>query len=418
MYALVDATSFYASAEKVFDPSIRQKPVVVLTNNDGCICAVCPIAKRLNIPKFGPYFKIKHYLAQHGVVIRSSNYELYADLSERMMTVIARFCDNQQIYSIDECFLQFKAFNSMIDDWHQYGQQIRKAVWRETCLPVGVGFASTVTLAKAANHASKKLSGFDGVAVIDNEQVRQNILKRMKVSEVWGVGSRLSKKMQVMGIITALDLANQDAKHMRRQFSVLVERTINELNGVSCMSWDDVKEPKQEIFSTRSFGHKVTDYNALKSALVSHVNIVARKLRQQNSQAKKLYVFAHSSQHQANYYKQSTMVQFPQATSNSLIMANAVVNALPNIYREGVLFYKCGVGAIELESNQFRQSDLFIPDSNNEKLMACFDAINNRYGQGTLQIATESSVEQWQMKREFLSPRYTTNWREIPRIYC
>ena len=418
MYALVDATSFYASAEKVFDPSIRHKPVVVLTNNDGCICAVCPIARKLNIPKFGPYFKIKHYLAQHGVVIRSSNYELYADLSERMMEVTARFCDNQHVYSIDECFLYFKQFTSLIKDWHDYGYQIRKAVWRETRLPVGVGIASTPTLAKAANHAAKKLPGYNGVAVIDSEQSRQNILAKMAVSEVWGIGSRLSNKLMIMGINTALDLSNQCAKQMRKQFSVVVERTINELNGIACLSWDEVKEPKQEIFSTRSFGQRVTDYQVLKSAMVSHVNIVARKLRQQNSLVKKLYIFAHSSQHQDNYYKQSVIVQFTQATNNTLVLANAVTKALPSIYRQGVLFYKCGVGAVALESNRYRQPDLFSPDVNNDSLMQCFDMVNRRYGQGTLSMATENNQQDWQMKRPYLSPRYTTKWSDIPKIIC
>jgi len=183
MYALVDAVSYYASAEKVFDPSIRNKPVVVLTNNDGCICAVCPIARKLGIPKFIPYFKIKWFLQKHGVVVRSSNYELYADLSERMMNVISRFCDNQYVYSIDESFLHFKNYGC-ISDWHKYGNEIRKAVWRERRLPVGVGFGVTPTLAKAANHAAKKLSGYNGVAVIDSNQTSKEILNRMSVTDV------------------------------------------------------------------------------------------------------------------------------------------------------------------------------------------------------------------------------------------
>lgn len=203
MYALVDAVSFYASAEKVFDPAIRSKPVVVLTNNDGCVCAICPIARRLNIPKFGPYFKVKHLLEQNNVVIRSSNYELYADLSDKMMNIIARFCDTQHIYSIDESFLHFDGYTSLIKDWHEYGHTIRRTVWRETKLPVGVGFGPTPTLAKAANHAAKKLSGFNGVAVINSEQTRQAILQRMSCEDVWGIGRRLAKKLKIMNIHTA-----------------------------------------------------------------------------------------------------------------------------------------------------------------------------------------------------------------------
>lgn len=184
MYALVDAVAFYASAEKVFDPAIRSKPVVVLTNNDGCICAVCPIARRLNIPKFAPYFKVKQLLAQNNVVIRSSNYELYADLSDKMMNVIGRFCDVQHVYSIDESFLHFNGYTPVINDWFAYGHTIRRTVWRETKLPVGVGFGSTATLAKAANHAAKKLSGFNGVAVINCEASRKAILQRMSCQDI------------------------------------------------------------------------------------------------------------------------------------------------------------------------------------------------------------------------------------------
>jgi len=231
MYALVDAVAFYASAEKVFDPAIRSKPVVVLTNNDGCVCAVCPIARKLNIPKFGPYFKVKQLLEQNNVVVRSSNYELYANLSDRMMSVIGRFCDTQHVYSIDESFLHFNGYQPLINDWQAYGQLIRRTVWRETKLPVGVGFGPTPTLAKAANHAAKKLTGFNGVAVIDDEVSRRTILQRMQCQDVWGVGKRLAKKLALMDIHTAWQLAEQSPKTIRRQFSVVLERTINELNG-------------------------------------------------------------------------------------------------------------------------------------------------------------------------------------------
>ncbi len=227
MYALVDAVSYYASAEKVFDPSIRNRPVVVLTNNDGCICAVDPIARKLGIPKFVPYFKIRNFLVKHNVVVRSSNYELYADLSERMMNVIGRFCDNQYVYSIDESFLYFKNFNSLIKDWHKYGHDIRRTVWRETRLPVGVWFGTTPTLAKAANHAAKKLDGYNGVAVINDDRSRKEILEKMSLTDVWGIGSKLGKRLSILGIKNASELANQSSKVIRSQFSVVVEKTVN-----------------------------------------------------------------------------------------------------------------------------------------------------------------------------------------------
>lgn len=418
MYALVDAVAFYASAEKVFDPTIRNKPVVVLTNNDGCICAVSPEARKLNIPKFEPYFKLKSYLNQHNVVVRSSNYELYADLSSRMMNVIGRFSDNQYIYSIDESFLHFKGFSSLIDDWHQYGQDIRLAVWRETKLPVGVGFGITPTLSKAANHAAKKLEGFRGIAVIDDKHSANEILSRMKVTDIWGIGSRLGKKLNLMRIFTAQDLANQSPKNMRKLFSVVVERTVEELNGKVCLSWDEVKQDKQEIFSTRSFGNRVTDIHSLKSSLITHCAIVGKKLRKQASLTNRLVIFAHSSPHDDNFYKRSFLYDFPVPTSDSRILANAVNDVILQLFTPGVLFYKAGIGAIDLVSEQYLQEDLFTPSLDNKALMKSIDTINMMFGRGTISLASEQQTKSWAMKREFLSPRYTTRWRDIPRVTC
>ncbi|PKH87657.1 Y-family DNA polymerase [Colwellia sp. Bg11-28] len=418
MYALVDAVSFYASAEKVFDPSIRNKPVVVLTNNDGCICAVCPIARRLGIPKFIPYFQVKSLLEKHGVVVRSSNYELYADLSERMMNVIGRFCDNQYIYSIDESFLYFDHYESCIKDWHEYGHKIRKAIWKETRLPVGVGFGETATLSKAANHAAKKLSSFNGVAVINSAVSRDEILKRMAVDEVWGIGRKISKRLGLEGINNAAQLAEQDPKHIRKQFSVVTERTVNELNGISCLSWDEVKSPKKEIFSTRSFGQRITTKNELRSALVTHAAIVGRKVRRQNSLIKKLMIFASNSPYDDLYYKQAMVFPFIIATENTCEMASAVNQVIDSIYKAGIKFYRCGVGAIELNSKTFIQPDLFMPDHTNSNVMKCLDNVNHRYGDSTLKLAAEGHHEKWQMRRAFLSPQYTSQWRDIPKIQC
>ncbi|EGI73587.1 error-prone repair protein UmuC [Pseudoalteromonas distincta] len=418
MYALVDAVSFYASAEKVFDPAIRSKPVVVLTNNDGCVCAICPIARRLNIPKFGPYFKVKHLLEQNNVVIRSSNYELYADLSDKMMNIIARFCDTQHIYSIDESFLHFDGYTSLIKDWHEYGHTIRRTVWRETKLPVGVGFGPTPTLAKAANHAAKKLSGFNGVAVINSEQTRQAILQRMSCEDVWGIGRRLAKKLKIMNIHTAWDLAQQNPRAMRRAFSVVVERTVSELNGITCLNWGDVRQDKREIYSTRSFGERICEPTALKTALINHVTTVANKLRAQRSLTHQLYIFAASGAHENRYYKKSFVYKFPSPTNDTCVMANAVSEVFNKIYQPGIRFYKCGVGAVELISEQFQQNDLFNKSPDNPKLMQCLDTINNRYGKGMLSLASSKLNDRWHMNRDFLSPQYTTRWRDIPKIYC
>ncbi len=417
MYALVDAVSFYASAEKIFDPAIRNRPVVVLTNNDGCICAVCPIARRLGVPKFKPYFQVKNFLIANHVVVRSSNYELYAQVSEKMMNVIARFCDSQHIYSIDESFLNFTRYRC-IENWFDYGVKIRRAVWQETRLPVGVGFGSTPTLAKAANHAAKKLDGFNGVAVIDNENIRRAILSRMLVTDVWGIGQRLGKRLNLLGIKTAWQLACQPAKAMRTQFNVHVERTINELNGMVCLNWDEVKHSKKEVFSTRSFGLRVTREHELKSALISHGMIVARKIRKQQSLIKRLLVFAASSPFDNHFYKKSISYDFALATDNSLVITQAIAELLDDIYQPGVSFHRCGVGALDIESACYHQQNLFFTEQNNPSLMACLDRVNQRYGQGTLRIAAEGKKQKWAMKRNFLSPRYVSHWQDIPKIIC
>lgn len=419
MYALVDAVSFYASAEKVFDPSIRNKPVVVLTNNDGCICAVCPIARKLGIPKFVPYFQIKNLLHKNNVVVRSSNYELYADLSERMMNVISMYCDDQYIYSIDESFLLFKNYGSLIKDWHKYGHEIRRAIWKETKLPVGVGFGTTSTLAKAANHAAKKLKGYNGVAVIDSPNSAKEILEKMDVGDVWGIGRKIAKRLQQQDITTAFQLSAMSAKAIRKEFSVVTERTVNELNGISCLSWDEVREPKQQIFSTRSFGQRILDIHVLQAALAKHAAIVAKKLRHQSSLVKKLVIFASSSPHDDdNYYKQSIVYKYPVATDNDSDLARAISEVINDIFKPGVKFYRCGIGAVELESRRFQQTDLFMPDNSNPALMKCLDKINKRYGQGTLKLGAEGKSQAFAMRREFLSPQYTTRWKDIPKITC
>jgi DNA polymerase V len=214
------------------------------------------------------------------------------------------------------------------------------------------------------------------------------------------------------------DLAKQNPKAMRKKISVMTERTVNELNGISCLSWDDVKEPKKEIFSTRSFGQRISDYHVLNAALANHATIVAKKLRQQSSQVKKLRVFASSSPHDDYYYKQTIVYPFTIPTDNTSQLAHAVSLVLPKIYQSGISFYRCGVGAIELANKQYQQGDLFDSDKSNPKLMACFDQINKRYGAGSIGVASAGQTEKWNMKRYFLSPQFTTNWRHIPKIKC
>lgn len=418
MYALIDANSFYASAEKVFDPSIRDKPVVVLTNNDGCICAMCPRAKASGVKKFVPYHTVKAQLARHACVIRSSNYELYDDLSAKMMDVLSHFAPAQHVYSIDECFLFFDQYTPA-EPWLVYAQRMQQAVWRQLRLPVGVGIGSTPTLAKVASHAGKKLGTANGVAVIVSSQQRQWALQQMACAEVWGIGQRIAKRLAVMGITTAWQLAQQDPKAMRKQFSVEIERTVRELNGEACQHWDAVRAAKQQIFSTRAFGEKVTDRHSLRQSLAWHAEKVAAKCRRQGSVVKALQIFARSNPFNNDpYYQRSVVHRFTVPTMDTRQLVQAASQAAEHIFKAGIIFHKSGVGAIELVQDEFIQTDLFEPSQDKPALMHCLDRVNERYGAYTMGVAAKGITPKWSMRRHFLSPQYTTAWRDIPKITC
>jgi nucleotidyltransferase/DNA polymerase involved in DNA repair/S1-C subfamily serine protease len=277
MFALVDANSFYCSAEQVFRPDLRGKPIVILSNNDGCIVASNRQAKELGIPKFSPYFKVQKECELKGVIAFSSNYELYSDLSSKMMNVIGRFAPEQFVYSIDESFLSFERTSAAISCLIKHGQTLRKAVWKECRLPVCVGFGSTLTLAKLANHLAKKNRDLNGVCLLESQHTIEQHLKSIDVGDVWGIGRRLTKRMQFMGINTAYDLMKRPPALLRKDFNVEVERTCRELNGEICKKWDFVKADKQQIFSTRSVGERITEIDSLRQALVKHAGIASRK---------------------------------------------------------------------------------------------------------------------------------------------
>ena len=421
MYALCDVNSMYASCEKVFDPSIRNKPVVVLTNNDGCVCAACDIAKARGVgKKFVPYFQVKKELEKAGAVIRSSNYELYAELSQRMMDTCAQFAPDIHIYSIDECFLFYgQNATTPSEEWLELAKSIKEAVWQHVRLPIGVGFGATPTLAKAANHAAKKIEGFHGVAVINDEPSRKYILSNMALTDIWGIGSRLAKRLRFMGVKTALDLASLNPIQVRKEFSILVESTVRELNGEIRHNWDDVRAPKKEIYSTRSFGQRITCQQQLKLAFATHAEIVATKLRKQKSLTHRIIVFASNSPHDKEaYYKQSVLIPLAVPTNDTSNIIKATQLALPKIYRQGVNFYRCGVGLVELQRESEFQYDLFNASTDNKELMNCMDNINAKYGRGTVHLAAKGIEQKFAMRRAFLSPQYTTRWRDIPKISC
>jgi DNA polymerase V len=418
MFALVDANSFYCSAEQVFRPDWRGKPIIVLSNNDGCIVAANRQAKEAGIQKFLPYFQVKALCARRGVIACSSNYELYADLSSKMMNIIGRYAPEQHVYSIDESFLSFKNTYPAIKCLRTQGQIIRRAVWKEARLAVCVGIGETLTLAKIANHAAKKIEGYNGVCFIGNEQERVSILQRIPVGDVWGIGRRISKKLEVMNIRTAFQLASMPPALARKQFSIEIERTVRELNGQPCKVWDEVRADKKQIFSTRSVGERITDYESLLQALSKHVGIAAAKARKQGSNCKTMLLFASSSPHDERPVSYKAVIHFPCPTNCTLTLTKGMSDAALRLFRENVRYYRIGVGLIDLLSEKFNQFDLFNQPTSNPALMSTLDLINHRYGNDTVFLAAQGIEHKWAMRRDLLTPQYTTKWRCIPQIKC
>ena len=418
MFALVDANSFYCSAEQVFRPDWRGKPVIVLSNNDGMIVAANRQAKEAGIGKFLPYFKVKELCAQRGVIVCSSNYELYADLSSKMMNIIGRFAPEQHVYSIDESFLSFKNCYPAIKCLNTQGQLIRRAVWKETRLAVCVGIGETLTLAKIANHAAKKVKGYHGVCVINADQERVDILKQLVVGDVWGIGRRISKKLALMNIHTAYQLACMPPGLARKQFSIEVERTVRELNGQVCKLWDEARADKKQIFSTRSVGERITDFDSLLQALSKHVGIAASKARKQGSSCKTMLLFASNSPFDERPVSYKAIVHFPCPTNCAVELTKAMSEAAPKLFRDGVRYYKIGIGLIDLASEQYSQLDLFNPPTAKPALMLTLDHINQRYGSDTVFLAAQGIEHKWAMRRDLLTPQYTTKWLSVPHIKC
>ncbi|CSC95625.1 Error-prone repair protein UmuC [Vibrio cholerae] len=417
MYALVDANSFYCSCEQVFRPDLRNKPIVVLSNNDGCVVAANKQALQAGIKKFEPFFKVRDLCALKGVVAQSSNYELYADLSMKMMNVISRFAPDQHIYSIDESFLSFKRSAMPNSELYAHCVELRKTVWRECRLPVAVGVAKTLTLSKIANHAAKKL-GYQGVCVLDDREEVNQVLKQLPVSSVWGIGRQLTKRMMTMGITTAYDLANYGIDKIERNFSIDVVRTVRELNGEECLYWDNVRANKKQIYSTRSVGERITDLISLEQALIKHSCIAAKKARDQGSLCKTVMFFANTSPFDENPTNFKTIHEFEYSTNDSLHLSNIATKAAKELFKQGVRYYKIGVGLIQLIDEKHYQNDLFNQKPQNDELMNVFDGINRKYGTDTLFIAGQGIDQKWSMKREMLSPCYSTRWSDIPVIKC
>lgn len=421
VFALVDCNSFYASCEKLFDPKLADIPVVVLSNNDGCVVARSAEVKALGIPMGVPWFKIRDEAKRYGIVAFSSNYALYADMSNRVVEVLEGFSPNLEVYSIDESFLSLDGFPP--DSFEAYGREIRERVAKWLGLAVCVGIGPSKTLAKLANHCAKKnLAGSAGVCDFTrmSETELAALFERIDVGEVWGVGRKIDARLRDMEISTVAGLRNSDPETVRTKFSVVLERTVRELRGVSCLDLEETVPDKQQIMCSRSFGERIYERTELGEAVASYVSRAAEKLRAQDALAGALTVFVRTSPFNPKepQYQKTLTVPLPEATDDTLELVGWALRILKKIYRPGFAYQKAGCMLSDIRPRSMAQASLFAPESDgkSERLMAAMDAINGRWGRGTMRVAAEGVDKAWRMKRGKLSPRYTTEWTELPPV--
>ena len=417
-YALVDCNNFYVSCERVFNPALEGRMVVVLSNNDGCIVARSNEAKAAGIPMGAPYFKWRRLLEQNKAAVFSSNYQFYGDMSRRVMGSLAMFAPNMEVYSIDEAFLDLSDCSP--ESLTHLAAEMRQNILAWTGIPTSFGLAPTKTLAKIANHMAKKHS-HDGVFDMRCPKVQGAVMAHLPVEEIWGISSRLGQRLRALGIATAWQLRQADAQYIRRHFSVVAERMVLELRGQPCLALEQ-PAPRKNIMSSKSFGQLVTDLPALKEALANYTARACEKLRTQNSCAQGVYVFVTTNRHrrQDKQYRGSLASGFDMPTANTAEIMAQAERLLVRLYRDGYHYKKVGVMLLDTIPEGAHQGDLFACEQNpaNKKLMAVMDELNHAMGRDTVFHLAQGGQKQnhrWQMRRDKRSPCYTTKWAELPQ---
>ncbi|MCX5508222.1 translesion error-prone DNA polymerase V subunit UmuC [Pseudomonas sp. BJa3] len=417
VFALIDCNSFYASCERVFRPDLAKTPIVVLSNNDGCVIARSYDAKPY--VKMGePYFQAKEKLRHHGIVAFSSNYALYGDMSERVMSLIESMVPAAEVYSIDECFADLTGVQGSLT---QFGRDVRAKVLRCTGIPVGVGIARTKTLAKLANHTAKRLQAHTGGVVdITDDFKRDWVLRNTEVKEVWGIGRRMTAHLEAMGIRTAMDLAKADPQMLRDKFSVVVEKTARELAGTPCLELDEADPPKQEICCSRMFGKRLTELAPIKQAVATYTARAAEKLRDQGSVCKRMRVSIRTGMFNPDEakYARGALVELPYPTNDTLLLTRAATEAVGQVYRSGFRYSKAEVLLMDLRQPGEFSDDLFAvtQPAACDRLMSMLDEINGKYGRGTMRTASVPDTPDWGMRREMMSHSYTTRIDQLWRV--
>lgn len=422
--ALIDGNNFYCSCERVMRPSLVGRPLVVLSNNDGCVISRSQEAKALGIKMAAPWFTVRHLAQTHGLVALSTNFPLYGDLSSRMMNVVGQFSPAQEIYSIDESFLDL---HGLPEDGQAIGQQIRQRVLQWVGIPTCVGIGPTKTLAKLANQLAKKYPALQGVCDLSAlpEARRNKALASMAVGDVWGIGRQLAPKLAAKGIITALDMARADTEMLRRAFSVTVSRTAEELRGHACLHLDDMPAPRQQILVSRSFGQPVTTFDDLSQAISTFVGKAAEKLRRQASVAGTLQVFIRTSHfRQGPQHNGAIVLPLPHPGDSTPALTRLALQGLRHIYQQRVPYTRAGVCLVDLSpaSALSTQQDLFMPDdtpAHDNRLSATLDNINKRFGKSSLHMASAlpTATSRWQPQQQRMTPACTTDWQQIIDVW-
>lgn len=420
MFALVDCNNFYASCEKLFRPDLKHTPVVVLSNNDGCIVARSREAKEIGFKMGMPYFQAKEMIDRHGVEVFSSNYELYADISRRVMETLEAITPAIEIYSIDEAFVDLTGMDANFD-LLTYGQMLRDTVLKHTGISVGVGIAQTKTLAKLANNAAKTYPKTGGVVVLTDKQRQEKLMRIMPVGEVWGIGRRISQQLEDMGIKTIKDFVDYDTSSIRKKFSVVLERTQRELRGTPCFALDEEPATKQQIVCSRSFGERITSLTLLSEAVSSYTARACTKLRNEGVTAKSITVFCRTSPFadREPYYSNSATVELPYPSDNTTSFLHLASELIKKIYKPNYRYAKAGIMLSDFYAPGTFQLGLFDEqpkdESRSKALMDTLDRLNQKH-RGIVCFASEGIERPWAMKRGKRSPQYTTKWDELPRI--
>ena len=432
MFALVDGNNFYVSCERVFRPSLNGRPVVVLSSNDGCAIARSNEAKALGIKMGAPWFEIRHLEEQEGLIALSANFALYGDMSDRMMSIAAGLGPVQEIYSIDESFI---GLDGVRGDLTKRSHAVRNRINQWVGIPCGVGIGATKTLAKLANHIAKSAerkpgSYPDSFATVCNlanlpGSDMDALLAATDVGEVWGVGRRIGQQLRDSGVHTVLDLTRLSPSMVRDRWSVVLERTVRELQGETCISLDDAPSPKKQIACTRSFGHPVSEITPLIEAVSEFTSRAAAKLRRQSSMAGQILVFAHTSPFRPGpRFSKSVIIPMRRPTADTTHLVKAALMGVNQIYQPGFKLSKAGIMLLDLMPSSVSQCefDFDTPETRDRgRLMAAMDTINDRFGRGAVHVGSSAlprAHSDWEMRQERLTPQYTTKWTDLPVARC